>query len=289
MKRAVAALCLAALGVQAQNFGDIMSERVATGMQYADGIVWSRDGFLVFADAVSKVIYRLDPGKQPKPTDENANGAQGLAYDTLGRLWICEALNRRVVRLDRRGKTETVAENFQGKKFNSPNDVVVRKDGIAFFTDSAFGSQQEKRELDFNGIYRVGLKGEIDVVAKWTTRPNGIALSNDGKTLWVTDSDRRVVVAFDVDGKGGLSNQRDFIRGIKGVPGGLRADVNGRLYVAALGLAVYDRDGKLFHTFMPSEIVTNCAFGDPDFQTLYASARKAVYKIRVEVKGAVQY
>src|SRR5437899_2416705 len=112
----------------AQNFDDIMSERVASGMQYVDGVVWSRDGFLIFSDVLKRIIYRLDAGLPPKPTEENQNGAQGLTYDVQGRLYICESVNRRVVRMDRKGKQEVLAENFQGKKFNSPNDIVVRKD-----------------------------------------------------------------------------------------------------------------------------------------------------------------
>ncbi|HXJ40207.1 MAG TPA: SMP-30/gluconolactonase/LRE family protein [Bryobacteraceae bacterium] len=289
MKRALTVLCLTALTASAQNFDDIMSERVASGMQYVDGVVWSRDGFLIFSDVLKRIVYRLDPGVAPKPTDENHNGAQGLAYDAQGRLHICESVNRRVVRMDRKGRQEVIAESFQGKKFNSPNDIVVRKDGNVYFTDPAFGGTADTRELDYNGIYRIPPKGDVELVAKWTTRPNGIAISGDGKSLFVTDSDRRAVVAFELDSKGAAAGPHDVIRNIKGVPGGLRTDVNGHFYVGALGLGVYTREGKLIHTFMPTEVVTNCAFGDPDFETIYACGRKAVYKIRVAVKGAIQY
>ena len=289
MKRLLIALSVTAVSVMAQDYSEIMSERVATGMLYVDGVVWSRDGFLVFSDAGRRMIYRLDAGVAPKPTEENKNGARGLAYDTQARLYICESVNRRLVRMDHKGKQEVLAETFQGKKFNSPNDVVVRKDGNIYFTDPAFGSDAGTRELDYNGIYRIPPKGDIELVAKWKTRPNGIAISGDGKSLFITDSDRRVVVAFDLDGKGAATTQHDVVRNIQGVPGGLRTDVNGRFYVAARGLGVYSKDGKLVHTFLPTEVLTNCAFGDADFQTIYASARKAVYKIRIAVKGAVQY
>ncbi len=282
-------LCLSCvLPLAAQDFENIMSERVASGLQYVDGLSWSHDGFLVFSDLYKKVIYRLDPTGPPKPTEENRNGAEGLAYDAQFRLYLCEPLLHRVARMDRKGKFEVLAETYQGKKFNGPNDITVRKDGNAYFTDPAFASALESREMDFNGIYRITPKGEVELVAKWTTRPNGITISGDGKSLYVTDSDRRTLVAFDLDGKGAASNQRDVFGKIRGVPGGLRTDVNGRFYIAAKGLGVYTREGKLVHTFLPTEVITNCTFGDTDMETMYASTRKAVYKIRLGVKGAVQ-
>ncbi|HVW83092.1 MAG TPA: SMP-30/gluconolactonase/LRE family protein [Bryobacteraceae bacterium] len=273
----------------AQDFDNIQAERLATGFQYADGMAWARDGFLVFADAVKGRVYRFDPGASPKPAEEDSNAAQGVAYDSQGRLYICEPGTRRVARLDRRGKLETVADGFEGKKLNAPNDIVVRKDGHIYFTDPAFAGAVDTRELDFNGVFHVTPKGEIEAVAKWQTRPNGIALSADGKTLYVADSDRHAVVAFSLDGHGAASNQRDLIQNIDGVPNGLRADVNGRLYVGAKGLGIYGADGKLLRTMLAGEIVTNCAFGDNDFETLYVAAKKSIYRIRLGVKGALQY
>ena len=282
-------LCVAACA-PAQDYDTIQAERVASNLRFADGLVWSRNGFLVFSDLLRKKIYRLDPGKPPSPTDEDNSGAEGLAYDTQDRLYICEPLNRRVIRMDRKGKHETLADSFQGRKFNAPNDIVVRKDGQVYFTDPAFSSSIDTRELDYNGIFHVTPKGEIEVVAKWQTRPNGIALSADGKTLYVTDSDRHAAVAFDLDNKSGAaSSPRDVIKNIDGVPGGIRTDVNGHFYVGARGIGVYSPDGKLQHQLLGGEIVTNLTFGDPDFETLYAAGRKSIYKIRLGVKGAIQY
>jgi gluconolactonase len=273
----------------AQDFDNVQAERVATGLQYTDGMVWAREGFLVFSDVGAKKIYRLDPGAAPKPTDEDNNGAQGLAYDSQGRLYICEPLKRRLVRLDRKANLETIVESFEGKKLNSPNDVIVRRDGQIYFTDPAFASAIDRRELDFNGIYHVSPKGEVSAIAKWKTRPNGIALSPDGKTLYAGDTDRHAVVAFDLDGRGGAANARDFITKIEGVPNGIRTDVNGRLYVGAKGLDIYTHDGQFERRLLASEVITNCAFGDNDFETLYASGRRMIFKLRLGVKGAPQY
>ena len=289
MRAWCAMLCLAFI-LPGQDLEHIQAERVTTGLGYADGMVWAREGFLVFADVLKRVVYRVDPGgNAPKPTEASDGGAQGLAYDSQARLYICELLNRRVMRVDRRGKSETLVDRFEGKKLNSPNDIVVRKDGQIYFTDPAFGSAVDTRELDFNGIFHVTPKGEMEAIAKWQTRPNGITLSNDGKTLFVVDSDRHAVVAFDVAGHGGASNQRDVITKIEGVPGGIRTDVEGRLYVAAKGLNIYTAEGKLKWQLLPGEIVTNCAFGDNDFETLYVSGRHTIYKLRLGVKGALQY
>ncbi len=289
MIRAVLSALLVSLLLRGQVFDNIQAERVASGLQYADGMVWAHEGFLVFADAGRKKIYRLDPKSAPKPTEEDPNAAQGLAYDMQARLYICESETRRVARMDRRGKLETLVDGFEGKKLNSPNDVTVRRDGQIYFTDPAFASAIDKRELDFNGVFHVTPKGEIEALARWKTRPNGIALSNDGKILYVGDADRHAVVAFDLDSRGAASNPRDLIKNIEGVPNGIRTDVTGRLYVGAQGLKIYSVDGKLLQTMLAGEIVTNCAFGDNDSETLYVAGRKAIYKIRLGVKGALQY
>src|SRR5215813_6849306 len=143
-------------------------QAVGTNLRYADGLAWSKAGqYLVIADSAKKEVYRLDPGQAPKPTHQNANGVQGVAYDSQDRLYFCETLARRVTRFDKTNRIEVVADKFEGKKFNSPNDVVIRRDGQIFFTDPAFGSAAKTRELDFNGIFHVTPKGEINLVAKW--------------------------------------------------------------------------------------------------------------------------
>jgi gluconolactonase len=265
------------------------SEKVVADLQYVDGLAWSRSGFLAIADVRQRKIFRLDSDPHPKVLRDNDGGASGLAYDLQGRLYICESETRRVTRMDAKGGIETLAADYQGRKFNAPNDIVVRKDGHVYFTDPAFGSANDHRDLDFYGIWHVSPKGELDLAAKWQTRPNGIALSGDGKTLFVCDSDRHAVAAFDLDRAGAAANQRDVIRNVAGVPGGLRTDVDGRFYVAAKGVAIYTPDGKLQRTILASENVANCAFGEGDLESLFIAARGNVFRVKLGVKGALQY
>jgi gluconolactonase len=265
------------------------AEKITANLQFVDGLVWSHAGYLAVADVRQRKLFRIDSSPNPKVLKDDDGGASGLAYDMQGRLYICESVARRVSRMDLKGKVDTLAGDFEGKKFNAPNDIVVRRDGHVYFTDPAFGSANDHRELDFYGVFHITPKGEIEAAAKWQTRPNGIALSLDGKLLFVCDSDRHVVVAFDLDKNGAASNQRDFIRNVKGVPGGIKTDVEGRLYVAAQGVPVYSAQGKLERTLMPDTIVSNCAFGEADSDSLFISVRDSVYRVKLGVKGALQY
>ena len=265
------------------------SEKVVSNLQFADGLAWSRSGFLAVADVRQQKIIRIDTTPHPQVLRDNNGGVSGLAYDLQGRLYMCESQARRVSRLDTKGKVEPLAESADGKKFNAPNDIVVRRDGHVYFTDPAFGNANDKRDLDFYGIWHVGPKGDLDVVAKWQTRPNGITVSGDGKLLFVTDSDRHTVVSFDLDRNGAASNQRDLIKNIVGVPGGMRTDLDGRFYIAARGVAVYSAQGKLERTLIESEYASNCCFGEGDLESLFISARNSIYRVKLGVKGALQY
>jgi gluconolactonase len=265
------------------------SEKIAGNLQFVDGLAWSRAGTLTVADVRQRKIFRFDTDPHPKVLRDSDGGVSGLAYDLQGRLYMCESETRRVTRFDQKGKLETLAEGYQGRKFNSPNDIAVRRDGHVYFTDPAFGSANDHRELDFYGIWHISPKGDLDVVAKWPTRPNGIAISADGKVLFVTDSDRHAVVALDLDRNGGGGNQRDVIRKVAGVPGGIKTDADGRFYVAAKGVAVYSPQGKLERTLLESENTANCAFGEGDLQSLFISARGSIYRVKLGAKGALQY
>jgi gluconolactonase len=285
----ILATALFCLPLIAQIPEEVQVTRVASSMRYPVGLAWSHDGFLVIADSEKREIYRLDAEQRAKPTHQDANGAQGIAYDSQSRLYICEAATRSVVRLDKKGIVETFAGSFEGKKLNSPSDVTVRHDGQVYFTDPAFAGAIDRRDLSFNGVFHVTPKGEIEAVARWQTRPNGIALSADGKKLFVSDADRHAVVVFDLDSKGAAANPRDFITQIEGVPAGLRLDVAGHLYVGAAGLAIYTPDGKLLRTLLGNQRVINCTFGGPDQESLFVATPRDVYRVQIGVKGALQY
>jgi gluconolactonase len=286
----LAILLLAVCGLAgAQNLTDIRVERAATKHRFTEGPVWSPEGFLLYTDIPANHIIRFIPESGTSIFRENSNGANGLAYDSRGRLYICESRTRRIVRLDKQGKQEVLAEQFEGKRFNAPNDIVVRRDGHVYFTDPAFGSQEDTREMDYYGVYHITPRGDISLVAKPEGRPNGIGLSPDGRILYVANSDERNLRAYDLDRGGKASNERVLVSGIDGVPDGITVDEKGNIYVTAKALEVYGKDGSHLGTVPLAETPANCAFGDNDLQGLYITARTSVYRIRLDVKGSVQY
>ncbi len=285
----IALVYLLSASAPAQDSSDLRIEKVATGYIFAEGPAWSRDGYLIFSDIPGNKLLEFKPGEKPSIFRENSNGAIGNAFDAQGRLYTCESHSRRVTRTDKKGKIEILAERWQGKRLNAPNDIVVRRDGQVYFTDPAFGNQQDTRELDFYGVFHISHRGELEVVAKSKGRPNGIALSPNGRILYVTNSDQRSVLAYDLDRNGEASNERVLIRNIDGIPDGIKVDETGNLYVAAARIEVHSPEGKLIGDFVIPETPSNCAFGDGDFESLYITARTSVYRLRLNVKGSVQY
>ena len=185
IRTAVLALTL----VAAQSFSTLQVEPIADGFPGGEGPVWSREGFLIFSDYSRDRLYRYTPGKPPEIYREDSHGANGNTMDAQGRLYSCEYKSRRVTRTDGQGRIEVLVDNFEGKRFNAPNDIVVRKDGQIYFTDPAFGDQADTRELDFYGVYHITPKGVLSLIAKPKGRPNGITFSPNGRIL-----DRKSVV-----------------------------------------------------------------------------------------------
>jgi gluconolactonase len=278
-------ILLLAWSASAQDFANIRMDKVAAGYAFAEGPAWSPMGFLIFSDIPNKKLLQFMPGQPASVFRENSNGAAGNRFDAQGRLYSCESHSRRVTRTDKKGKVEVLADHWQSKRLNAPNDLAVRKEGDVYFTDPAFGNQQDTRELDFFGVYRISRKGELEVIAKPKGRPNGIALAPDGRTLYVSNSDERNVRAYDLDKSGGASNERILISGIEGVPDGICIDEKGDLYVAANRIEVYSKEGKPLGMIPMEETPSNCTFGDPDLGSLYITARTSVYRARLDVKG----
>jgi gluconolactonase len=282
-------LALLALPLAAQDFSQVQVETVSNGFRFTEGPAWSRDGYLLFSDLPAGKIIKKAPDREREVYRESANGAAGNAFDAQGRLYTCETHTRRVTRTDKKGRVEVLADKWDGKRLNAPNGVVVSKSGHVYFTDPAFGNQQDTRELDFYGVYHITPKGQLSLIAKPAGRPNGITLSPNGRILYVANSDERSIRAYDVDREGDVSGERIAVAGIDGIPDGVRTDELGNLYVAAKGIAVYNPAGKLLATLPVAETPSNCAFGDPDLHTLYITARTSVYRVRLDVKGALPY
>ena len=287
--RYTAAIFVACALVPAQDFSDLKIEKASAGHRFTEGPVWHKDGYLLFSDVPNNKIQKFEPGKGTSVYRENTEGVNGNTLDTQGRLLSCETRGRRVIRTDRKGKVEVLAERWEGKRLNAPNDIVVRRDGHIYFTDPAFGVAADTRELDFYGVYHIPPKGPMELVARPAGRPNGIALSPNGRILYVANSDERNIRAYDLDRDGKASKDRVLVSDIEGVPDGMKVDEKGNLYVTCKGVAVYSPQGKKLTMIEIPETPANCAWGDADYQALYITARTSVYRVRLNVKGSVPY
>jgi gluconolactonase len=261
---------------------------LAKGYTYTDGPAWSKDGFLIFSDTPADRLIQWIPGREPQVYRENVQGPAGNAFDSQGRLYTCETRARRVTRTDKKGAIEVLADRWESKRLNAPNDIAVGRNDHAYFTDPAFGSQADRRELDFYGVYHIPPKGPLEIVAKLNGRPNGIALSPNGRVLYVTDSDNRSILEYDLDRSGRPVSQRTLIANTGAVPDGIRVDEKGNLYVAANGIAVYSAAGQLLDTIPLEDPPYNCGFGEADGQSIFITARRNVYRVRLPDKGAVR-
>jgi gluconolactonase len=285
-------------------------ERLATGFNWSEGPVWVRaEGHLLFSDVPENIVYRwkqgagvasfLDPsgytGREPRPGERGSNG---LTLDKDGRLVLCQHGDRRVARLEKDGRFTTLADRYQGKRFNSPNDLVFKSNGDLYFTDPPYGlprqAQDPGRELDFCGVYRLSKDGAVTLLTRELTRPNGIAFSPDEKTLYVavSDPERAVWMAYDVQADGTLARGRVFFdatplarQGRKGLPDGMKVDRAGNLFATGPGgVFVLAPDGTHLGTIETGEATANCAFGD-DGSTLYLTADMHLCRIRLTARG----
>lgn len=256
-------------------------EAVATGFQFSEGPVWLPGTGLVFSDIPADTIYKTDRTEFRKPSGKS----NGLTADREGRLIACEHLNRRVTRTEKDGTVTVLAEQYLGRKLNSPNDVVVRSDGTIFFTDPPYGLEGREAELPFTGVYCITPEGELRLLSVYFRNPNGLAFSPDEKTLYIADSGEGFIEAFDIGKDGILRNARLFCKDIVS-PDGMKVDADGRVWTTAQdGVRVYRPNGELVATIPFPEQPANCAFGDEDAKTLYVTARHGLYKVRCTVKG----
>lgn len=260
-------------------------EVVAEGFQFTEGPVWLPEGRLAFSDIPADTIYFADKSIAFQPSGKS----NGLVLDREGRIIRCEHGNRRVVRIETDGAITVIADAYEGKKLNSPNDAVVRSDGLIFFTDPPYGLEGRTQELAFQGVYAVRPGSAPRLLMEDFERPNGIVLSPDEKTLYVADTQRSHVRAFDVGEDGTLSNGREFAE--IGFPDGMAADEKGNIWVTGMiqgeggVVAAFSPAGERVATVAFPQNPANCGFGGEDGKTLFATARTAVYKVRTGVRG----
>ncbi|MFB2939250.1 SMP-30/gluconolactonase/LRE family protein [Aerosakkonemataceae cyanobacterium BLCC-F154] len=266
-------------------------ERVATGFQFTEGPIWFAEGkYLLFSDIPANKIYKLSSDRQVTIFREPSNNSNGLTRDKQGRLIACEHGKRRVTRTEKDGTIAVLADKFQGKKLNSPNDIVVKSDGTIYFTDPPYGIQPEQQEQPIQGVYRLAPNdNQITLVADNFDKPNGLAFSPDEKQLYIDDSERRHIRVFDVQENGTLANDRifyDMKTKKPGLPDGMKIDLQGNIYcTGGGGIWVFDSKGNHLGTIVTPEVPANCAWGDEDWQTLYITAGTSLYKIRVNIPG----
>ena len=291
---AVLLVPLAAGGAPAAVRWPAKAELVADGLKFTEGPAWSPDGFLLFSDIPANRIYRWDPGRKPDVFRDPSNNSNGLAFDAKGRLLACEHGARRVTRTERDGIVKTLADRFEGKRLNSPNDLALHSSGAIYFTDPPYGLAGRKPELGFQGVFRIAPDGKLALLAKDMERPNGIALSPDERRLYVDDSQKKIVRAFDVARDGSIANPRVLIDlgayGTRGVDG-MKVDAKGNLYVTGTdGVYVVSPKGEFLAKITCPGQCTNCCFGGADRKTLFVTGRQrhgggSLYRVQVPIAG----
>jgi len=281
-------------------------EKLGGDFGFIEGPVWIHAGYLLFSDIPNNVINKWTPDGKivvfrkasgysgTEPLAVRLIGSNGLTLDKQGRLIICQHGNRRIVRVDKDGKETVLADKYEGKRLNSPNDAVFRSDGSLYFTDPPYGLEGDDdplKELKFNGIFRLA-HGKLQLLYSDLSRPNGIAISPDEKYLYIANSDekKRIWMRFDLKPDGGIENGKIFYDAMNdpvlGQPDGMKVDTKGNLYCTGPGgVWIFSQDGKHLGTIQPTEKPANCGWGGNDGRTLFMTARTGLYSIRLNIPG----
>jgi gluconolactonase len=269
-------------------------ETVATGFGFTEGPVWDKSGFLYISDEEINKIFRVYSDGH-KEELISLGDPDGNTYDREFRLLDCASVLRAIIRISADGKYTVLADHYQGKKFNSPNDVVLGPEGAIYFTDPTLDLPKgEKQEIPFQGVYRLDEKGNVTLLTNELSQPNGLAFSPDGKHFYVDDSEQQNIRVYEVAANGGLASGRIFGEepGAKGdgVPDGMRVDLQGNIYVTGpRGIWIWDAQGHHLGTIVVPEQPANLTWGDADYKTLYITATTSVYRLRTKSRGFVPY
>ncbi len=266
---------------------------IAEGFEFTEGPVWHPDGYLLFSDIPAATIYRYVPGSDPEPYLTPSGNSNGLTFDRQGRLLACEHGGRRVSRMGAAGGMETLADQYDGKRLNSPNDIVVHSSGAVFFTDPPYGIDPDPGEQGFNGVYQLDTDGSVTLLNRDMDRPNGLALSLDESILYVDDSRKRHVLAYPLTDDLGVGEPTvilDMNVEVPGGPDGMKLDDQGNLYVTGPGgLWVATPEGEHLGTIEFPQAPANLCFGGPDYKTIFVTARTGLYSIAVNAAGTAVF
>jgi gluconolactonase len=279
-------------------------EKLAGGFQFTEGPLWFPAGYLWFSDVIGNIVRQWSRdgvvteilpeggGKSTAPPG-GFIGPNGMIADQDGAVLLCQHTNRRIARISRDRQISTVIDKYEGKRLNSPNDLVYRSDGSLYFTDPPYGlSRQDDdpaKELPFNGVYRLS-NGKLQVIITDLTRPNGLAFSPDERVLYVANSEpKKLWMRYDVQPDGTVRNGQVFFDVTpsteNGLPDGMKLDAHGNLYCAGPGgVWVFSPDGSHLGTIVTPETPANCNWGD-DGKSLYITAETGLYRIRLAVEG----
>ena len=283
---------------------DAKIEMLASGFNWSEGPVW-KNGGIVFSDVPENTVFGWKEGEKAasivlKPSGslngKDGQGSNGLAVDAQGLLVLCQHGERRVARLEKDGSFSAIADRFEGKRFNSPNDLVIAKSGIVYFTDPPYGLKKgtDQPELDFHGIFSVNASGKVSLLDKAVRFPNGIALSPDEKTLYVAVSDPQDtrVIAYDLATPGDASrlvfNAQSLKSGKrKGGCDGLKIDAQGNIWTTGPGgVLILDKNGKHLGSILTGQATANCAWGGEDRSTLYITADMFLLRVKTKTRGS---
>jgi gluconolactonase len=290
--------------IRDERFRAVVGERVdfepvATGCLFTEGPLWhARDQYLLFSDMPGNHLRKWSPQEGVTTFRKPSNQSNGLAWDPHGRLIACEHFTSRLTRTEHDGRIVVLASHYDGKELNSPNDVVVRSDGMIFFTDPTYGRAEfygnpRECELAYRGVYGVRPDGSrLTLLADDFGQPNGLTFSADETQLFVNDTERQHIRVFDVHADGTLANGREWARTTgdgDGAPDGMKLDVRSNLYCCGPGgIHVFAPDAACLGVIRVPEYTANFAWGEPDFRTLFITASTSVYRIRTRIAGRPQ-